>query len=223
MVKRTHACAVAIALGLKAFYSGADTESLLWILGPSAWLAQWLGGIDFTYEQGAGFVSHQHRLIVGPSCAGVNFFVIALLGSYFSFAGRRPSAARWLAQSVLIAYSATVLANGLRIVVVAHLWNATFYDGVLSHEDMHRLAGASVYYTSLLAVYFVLERWVRARVAISAPLWWYLGVSLGLPLAGRLVGGNPPAFAVHATWVGGVAMLLTLVRALPWTRRNQLQ
>lgn len=53
------ACALAIAFGLKAFYSRAGATELLWILAPSAWLARFVGGIDLAYEQGAGFISRR--------------------------------------------------------------------------------------------------------------------------------------------------------------------
>src|SRR5262247_1434782 len=80
------ACALGVALGLKAFYSRAGATELLWILAPSAWVARFLGGIDLVYEQGAGFISHTHHMVVGPACAGVNFLVICFLCLYFSFA-----------------------------------------------------------------------------------------------------------------------------------------
>src|SRR5262249_14584704 len=55
--------ALAIAYALKAFYSRAGADELLWILAPSAWLARFVGGIDLVYEQGAGYISHAHHLV----------------------------------------------------------------------------------------------------------------------------------------------------------------
>lgn len=59
----TGICALGLALALKAFYSHAGANELLWILAPSAWLARFVGGIDLVYEQGAGFISHAHHLV----------------------------------------------------------------------------------------------------------------------------------------------------------------
>src|SRR4029077_11852105 len=115
--------ALSLAFGLKAFYSRAGADELLWVLAPSAWLARLVGGVDLVYEHGAGFISHAHRLVVGPACAGVNFLVICFLCVYFSFA-RFKSRPRWFMYSLLIAFGGTIVANGLRIVVSAHLWDA---------------------------------------------------------------------------------------------------
>ena len=55
-----------------------------------------------------------------------------------------------------------------------------------------------------------------------APLLWYVGVSIGVPLAGRIYAGGTPGFGGHAAWVIGVALLLTLLRALPSALRNRI-
>src|SRR5262245_41936826 len=206
------ACALGFAFGLKAFYSRAGVSELLWILAPSAWLARFVGGIDLTYERGAGFISHTHHLVVGSACAGVNFLIIAFLCLYFSFARYFSSKVRWLVYSLLISYGATIAANGLRILVSAHLWNAEIYGAWMTQERMHRLAGTVIYYASLLALYVAVESRVGARSSGTAPLFWYVGVSLGVPLAGRVVAGGASGFAGHAVWVMGIVLLLTLVK-----------
>ena len=217
----TGAGALSLAFAVKAFYSRAGADELLWVLAPSAWLARVVGGVDLVYEQGAGFISHTHRLVVGPACAGVNFLVISFLCVYFSFA-RFTSRPRWFIYSLLIAFGATVAANGLRIFVSAHLWGADIYGGWMTPERLHRLAGVAIYYASLLALYGVVEFRVGARAPRVAPLLWYVGISLGVPLAGRLVGGGTPGLAGHAAWVAGVAVLLTLATTLPWALRNRI-
>src|SRR5262245_22152193 len=206
--------ALGLALGLKAFYSHAGATELMWILAPSAWLARFVGGIDLVYEPGAGFISHAHHLVVGPACAGVNFFVICFLCLYFSFGRHFSSKPRWLATSLLISLGATVAANGLRIFVAAHLWDAEFYRQWITQEQMHRLAGIVIYYASLLAVYFVVDSYLHARTTVTAPLFWYVGVSLGVPLAGRVFAQGAPGFAAHAAWVMAVVLLISLVTCI---------
>jgi exosortase K len=215
-------CAIALALGVKAFYSHAGADDLLWVLAPSAWLARFLGGIDLVYERGAGFISHAHHMVVGPPCAGVNFLVICFLCVYFSFASYFPAKAKWFLVSLGIAFGGTIAANSLRIFVSAHLWDAEFYRGWLTQEDMHRVAGIAIYYASLLALYVAVESRIRARGHRLAPLAWYVAISLGVPLAGRVIAGGAPGFSGHALWVLGVALLLTLVKALPSTVRNRI-
>jgi exosortase K len=214
--------AIGLALGVKGFYAQAGADQLLWVLAPSAWLAARLGGIDLVYERGAGFISHTHHLVVGPSCAGVNFLVICFLCLYFSFARHFAATWRWFLSAIAISFAGTIAANSLRIFLSAHLWNADFYREWLTQEDMHRLAGIVIYYASLLTLYVTVESRIGARSYRMTPLVWYLAISLGIPLAGRLVIGAAPGFAGHAVWVAGVALLLTLVMALPTARRNRV-
>jgi exosortase K len=218
----TGACALGIGLGLKAFYSRAGATELLWILAPSAWLARFVGGIDLVYEQGAGFISHTYHLVVGPACAGVNFLVICFLCLYFSFARHFSSRMRWLVYSLLIAFGATVAANGLRIFASAHLWEADIYSQWVTPEVMHRLAGTAIYYASLLALYFVVESRIGVRAHRTAPLFWYVGVSLGVPLIGRVVEDGTPGFAGHAAWVMAIVLVITMVKVLPSMLRNRI-
>jgi len=218
------ACALALAFGVKAFYSRAGADELLWVLAPSAWLARFVGGIDLAYEPGAGYITHTHRLVVGSSCAGINFLVIAFLCLYFSFARQRSSKTRWLFCSVILSFGAAIAANGLRIFVSAHLWNAGFYGQWMTREEMHRLAGTAIYYLSLVALYLAVEGWsgMRAREGRMTPLVWYLGVSLGVPLAGRFIWGNTAGFGEHALWVTGIASLLTVIMFLPSMLHNRV-
>ena len=242
----TGLCALGIALGLKAFYSRAGAGELLWILAPSAWLARFVGGIDLVYEQGAGFISHAHHLVVGSACAGVNFLIICFLCLYFSFARQFTNKPRWLVYSLLVSFGATIAANGLRIFVSAHLWDADIYGQWITPERMHRLAGTGIYYASLLALYFAVGSRVgaraprfleaspyrarasrleaspyRARASLS-PLLWYVSVSLGVPLVGRIFWQGTPGFAAHARWVIAVTVFLTAVKFLPSVLVNRL-
>jgi exosortase K len=214
--------AVSAAVGIKAYYSSAGADQLLWILAPSAWLAKFAGGIDLVYEQGAGYISHKHHLVVGPSCAGVNFLVICFLCLYFSFARRFDTKTRWFVLSAIIAFAGTVATNGLRIFVSAHLWDATFYRTWMSAEEMHRVAGIAIYYASLLTLYMAVQSRIGTAAPKSAPLLWYVGISLGVPLLGRLYAGGGGDFAAHAAWVLAVVILLTFVKALPATLRNRI-
>jgi exosortase K len=219
----TGACALGSAYLLKAFYSRAGAGELLWILAPSAWVARFAGGVDLVYEQGAGFISHAHHMVVGPACAGVNFLIIAFLCLYFSFAKHFSNKPGWLAASALIAFAATIAANSLRIFLSAHLWSADIYGPWMSPEEMHRIAGIVIYYASLLALYFAIESRLGASGSSMAPLFWYVGFSLGVPLAGRIIAQSTPGFAPHAAWVMGIALVLTAaVKVLPSVLRNRI-
>jgi exosortase K len=157
----TGAVALSLAFGVKAFYSRAGARTFYGFWRPR--LARFVGGVDLIYEPGAGFISHTHHLAVGPACAGVNFLVICFLCLYFSFAQRFESQTRWFIYSLLISFGGTVAANGLRIFVSAHLWDADIYGGWMTRELMHRLAGVAIYYASLLTLYCVVESRVGTR------------------------------------------------------------
>jgi exosortase K len=218
-------CAVLIALGVKGFYSRAGADQLLWILAPSSWLARYVGGIDLVYERGTGFISYAHHLVIGPSCAGINFLIAAFLTVYFAFARLSDSRFRWLFSSAAISLGAAVAANGLRIFVTAHLWNADIYGSWLTPDRVHRLAGTVIYYSSLVALYLAIEAWSGERqlaMRRATPLLWYLGISLGVPIIGRLVAGGEPGFIEHAVWVSGIAGLLTFIMFLPSMLRNRV-
>lgn len=216
------ACAVALALGVKAFYRQAGADELLWILAPSVWLARFVGGIDLVYEPGAGYISHAYRMVVGPACAGVNFLVICFLTLYFCFSRYFPGRVRWLMWSAVMSYFAAIAANGLRIFLSAHLWIADFYFGWISQSQMHRLAGTAVYYASLLALYVVVESFRGVKASRIGPLLWYIGITLGIPLAGRIAVGGTTEFSQHAVWVVAIAVTLTTVIFLPSILRNRV-
>ena len=93
---------------------------------------------------GAGFISHTHYMVVGPACAGINFLVISFLTLYFSFARHFSNKARWFAMSAILSFGATIVANGLRIFVSAHLWTADIYGLWMTPDRMHRIAGVAI-------------------------------------------------------------------------------
>ncbi|MEP6652298.1 MAG: exosortase K [Myxococcales bacterium] len=224
---------VSVAAALKAFYSHAGPDRLLWILAPSSWVARYAGGVDLSFESGGGFISHTHHLVVGAPCAGVNFLVIAFLTLFFGFGTRFESMGRrfaWMAAAIALAYGATVVTNGLRIVLATHLYELDIYRGVVTRERLHRLAGTVIYYGSLLALYLAFDailggntrqERVLSRRALGrfVPLTCYLFVSVGIPLAGRsaaaVVGSDGSHFTEHIASVVGVVVLLTCAALLP--------
>jgi exosortase K len=207
-----------LAFALKRAYSTAGADALGWLLVPSCWLAAHAGGLPLAYEPGAGFISHSPRMVVGAACAGVNFLVVAWLALYFSGQARFTSVrgkSAWLLASGAGAYLATIATNGMRIVLAAHLFAADIYGGVLTRPRVHLLLGVVLYCSTLLLACGMIERRLgRARTAICrsartlrarwAPLLWYIGVVLIVPLARRAWTSDPRRFAEHAALTLGV-------------------
>jgi exosortase K len=199
--------ALLLGLGVKAFYSGAGASAYAVVLAPSCWLAAHLGGIDLVAEEGAGFISRAHRMVVGPACAGVNFFVVAFLAVYLTLLRCRPmtgvgARARGLMIAAAVAYGATILVNGLRIILAAHLFQLGGV-GWLTPERLHRIAGVVIY---CAAVVTLCRAVAPERRSPSIPIACYLGVAIGVPLLNGA--GRSRLFVEHALVVTAVSLLV---------------
>jgi exosortase K len=226
-----------VALVVKRVYSTAGADALGWVLVPSCWLARWLDvvafdgndlALDLAPESGAGFISHAAHMIVGASCAGVNFLVVAWLALYFCAQSRCVGLRRklaWLFACGLSAYLATIAINGLRIALAARLYQADIYCGLLTKARLHLALGVALYCAALLAGCGAVERRVAAtptrgpRLARCAPLLWYVVIVLVVPLADGAFLRDPRRFAEHAAltlaaaaaiagiaWLGGTLL-----------------
>lgn len=76
---------IMVVLGIKYYYSQAECDSLWWILTPTTRWVELLSGIPFTYVSGAGYVNHSLRMLIAPSCSGVQFMIITIAMLVFSF------------------------------------------------------------------------------------------------------------------------------------------
>ncbi len=212
-----------VAVGMKLFYRRAEVEDLDWILAPTSLLADVLGGIRFEREAGAGWVSHSHRMVLGPACAGVNFLIIVFAALFFSFVHRlRGPAVRgaWLGASLGLAYLVAVVANAIRIVAAVHLYGMDIYGELVTPERVHRVEGTVVYCVALLLACAGVEGLVERRAGrparrrsggALAPLCWYLGIALGAPLLSRANRGGDGRLIEHAGAVAAVCLLVALV------------
>ena len=60
-------------LAMKYFYSRAGASQLLWLLAPTSGLVSLISGIPFIYIQDIGYVNHGMKIIIAPSCSGMQF------------------------------------------------------------------------------------------------------------------------------------------------------
>jgi exosortase K len=218
-----HGIVLVAAAGLKLFYRRAGADDLAWILAPTARVTELLSEIHFDREARSGWISHPHRLILGPGCAGVNFLTIAFLVLSLPFLHRfksRVARGAWLGGSFGVAFLLAVATNSLRIVAAARLYEMDIYGGWITPERLHRLAGIVLYAVSLMLAYSAVESLVppaaahrdkRPIPAALVPLAGYLAVTLGVPLAGRATGQGSPGFLEHAAWVLLICLILATV------------
>jgi exosortase K len=215
--------AFAVALGaayaLKRFYSGASAADLRFVLAPTTWLVEALGGHRFEWTPG-GYLSRDLRFVIAPACAGVNFLIVAFCALVLAFV--RPARPGWQNAALLpvgaaAAYAATLLANALRILLAIPLWAHRVAFGPLTGARLHELLGVAVFLGGLLLLVAVARRVAGAPVRAWMALVPYAGVMLVAPL---LRGAHQrDGFWAHAAVVGGAVVVAAAVSArIGWGR-----
>ena len=204
---------LALAFGLKYFYSISSVNDLRWILAPTTFLVELITGTEFRFESNAGYLSDDRTFLIALPCSGVNFLIIAFLMLTVGAIWREwPNAVRWrsLPISAAVAYVTTLIANTTRIAIAMWLQHVDLgYD----YEDVHRIEGIIVYFGFLLLLFFAAEKFARGDLRlhrpprsvmrrIAIPVLVYYGFTLGIPLAGG-------AFRDAEFWKHAVVVFVT--------------
>ena len=158
---------IAFALwGLKHHYATAEVGELAWILKPVATLSGLVSGATFEWEPGSGYLSRELLFLIAKPCAGINFMLAALGMVGFLMSERALSwraGAALTAESVVVGYAATVLANTMRIVVAFWLSAHPVATSWWTAARIHRLEGVTVYFGALVALHLLVQRMLNAR------------------------------------------------------------
>jgi len=159
---------------------------------------------SFEWENHTGFLSRVNGVIIAPSCAGLNFLIIAFSTLFFTTARLMPSGrwrALWLGITLGIFYLLTIGVNSLRIMASIALYQADIYGGWLTPERAHRLEGTLIYFTALLIAHQAVTMAVNVLLSPRAekvpgtsgfaPFLCYGLIAIGVPLLnnGALRGG----------------------------------
>jgi exosortase K len=199
-------------LGFKAYYSAADTTELRWLIQPTAMLLNGIAGMSFQPLPSGAWLDAQRELVIVKACAGGNFLVASWLAYLWRWREQR-FAVGLLLRACAMAWMTTLLANSLRILLIAHgqglLVEATGY----SEAACHRLLGVLVYF-SLLCLQMAGAGGVLAASGL------YLGVTLMLPLLHAWSHGQPGIDTEHAAWVMGTPLLVLFVHGVWRTIRR---
>lgn len=227
---------VLMAAGMKYFYSRSTSEDLVWILGPTASLVEFITGAQFVKEVNIGYVSAASQVAIVPACAGINFMIAAFSMTALTLIYRARQK-RYLTICVLAglaaAYGFTLGANSLRIALSIHLYQADIYSLLITPERVHRLAGIAIYFICLCLLYFSVRKITSRRtffpvggkkdegrtfknslLSCLVPLCWYLLVALALPAINQASGKNHALFREHAWSVFTVSFLLFVMMFL---------
>ncbi len=221
---------LAAAYLLKAYYRGAASEDLSWILGPVARLVELFSNLNFVHEPGYGWVDVEHDVVIAPACAGVNFYIIAFCMSAFQLTQRVQRLAGTLTKIMIagfLSYWVAILANVLRILLATYFYAVEFHWSWLSSEAVHRIVGTCVFYLLLFSYSRAISAWHNRQapehrtdkpqsprtkpLIFIVPLFWYLAFSLGVPLVNQAFLAHPESFIRHALQVVAVTVVLTLI------------
>jgi len=177
-----------VSYGLKRHYADASTDTLSWMLTPTARLVSLVTGVAFTAVPGEGYFSAERMFLIEKACAGVNFMIAAFAMVAIALLHRARTlrgSATMIVTSLATSYIAAVIVNTLRIVIALWLAAHPFESSSLTPADIHRLEGIAVYFGGLWALYVVV-RWVdggRPAFRYALPLGCYYVVTLAVPLA----------------------------------------
>lgn len=223
---------------LKLFSEGADADTLRFLLAPVSYLVSFICRAPFLWEPHAGYVSHDLRFLIAASCSGINFLMITvgmLLFSFYSrFSENKLLRMIWLPLSLILSYCHTILTNVVRILLAIYLPVSFEKQGVvpalLSHDTLHTLIGIVVYFSSLLFLYTITDRFIHKVTATYAslpapseqktwlctssalfPFLWYAGFIWGLPFVSRLLNGNFNGFGKYSLLVFGSCIVICLI------------
>lgn len=214
--------AIIAVVVIKMYYRTADSEQLFWILAPTTKWVQILSGISFEKIVQVGYVSHEYRFIIAPSCSGVRFLLIAFIMMVFTFTSRMDSLRKkiyWLGFSAIFSYIATIFVNGIRITVSIYLplvlADREILPAWITAEQLHTVIGTTVYFSMLFAVYYLAGRLCKtvqksAAKRFLVPTFWYFTMVLGIPAIGRLYRGDWTGFWQYTVLVTGVCALIAL-------------
>ncbi len=212
-----YAVGCSIAIVLKLFYANAPAHRLTWMLTP---LSRWVGiltKLSFTYIPQEGYLNHDARFLIAPSCSGIRFMAITVVTLIFSYVHRLQGLRKkavWTACSAVFSFLYTVVVNGLRIALSIRLphWLEAkgFFNGFFTPERLHTLLGVAVYFTALLLLCRVADL-ISQPEAFPSKLWlisafWYFAAVLVIPLLGRIIHNSWEGFWEYALLVLSVCL-----------------
>ena len=195
-----------LAFGFKAAYSVATTEQLQWLLWPLVELLNATGLFHFAPVAGGEWLDAGRGLIVVKACAGGNFLLASWLGWLWRWRAQRWGSTLAL-RALAAAWLSTLLANAVRIVLIAHGEDDLARLTGLSESDSHRLIGIGVYFGALLLQLH------RSGSVWAAPAI-YLGITLLLPLLNAWWSGRNGIDLTHALWAIGVPLVAWMATRL---------
>ncbi|MCM1303282.1 MAG: exosortase K [Lachnospiraceae bacterium] len=208
------------------YISGAGyvNHSLRMVIAPSC------SGVRFMIIAFAMLVfSFVHRVASGQTASGSEGAVLTSPDASLPVGSGARSGLRakarglgWIAVSAFFSWIFTVFVNGLRIITAIYLpmylESAGLMGGMLTQERLHTMIGVAVYFAALLLLYRLAAGLIQGGTGEKAsfvrkcvpPVFWYLALTLGLPLISRVYRGSTVGFAEFAALVTGCCAMILL-------------
>lgn len=218
-MKRTLTVLMLVALAMwamKRYYADAPVDQLQWILGPTATLVTGLTRVPFEWEPGQGYLSRERFFLIAKACAGINF-MIAAFGMVAVMRGPRARSGRAvvgvLVMCVVASYWTAVLVNAVRITVAMWLAAHPLVFAGITAAQVHRAEGIACYFGGLVLLYELVQYIDRGSECVApstpelVPLFWYLVITVAVPLANGATGYGR-VFVEHTLFVVVVPLVL---------------
>jgi exosortase K len=224
---------VFIAVGLKYAYSQSTSEDLVWILGPTASLVEFITGMQFAKEVNIGYICTGRQVAIVPACAGINFMIAAFCMTALTLIYKTKQKGFipfCLLAGFAAAYGFTLCVNSFRITLSIYLYHADIYTPSITPEGVHRIEGIVIYFTGLCLLYFGVLRITNRHdiflihrekdeggsfrsnlLSCLVPLFWYWLIALALPVLNRASRENPSLFWEHARSVFAVSFSIFMM------------
>ena len=190
------------ALAFKQFYALAETSQLQWLLWPLAALLNAIGGFTFAPLASGEWLDANAGLVIVKACAGGNFLLASWLGYLWRWRERAFNTSLAL-YAFGTAWLTTLVANAVRILLIAHGQDDLARLTGLADADSHRLIGIVVYFGILSA------QLVGSRTVLAAPVL-YLGIAVLLPWLNALLSGRTGISLSHAAWAAAIPLAVVL-------------
>ena len=104
-------------------------------------------------------------------------------------------------KSFVTAYFLTVAVNTIRILISIQLYEKDISYGWFTPDRVHRIVGIAVYYIFLYLIYFFECKKIKKSLTKITPLFWYLLITLIVPIATGSYFLNPSKFIEHTIFV----------------------
>lgn len=140
----------------KLFYSLSSVRALLFLLAPVTFLVSAFTGIPFEYHESSGFINLYRGIVIGKSCAGMNYLLLlytTTIVCFLRYFRKRIGKILFMAVALVTSYLVCLYATATRIIVSIPLISAGNGFWFLKTDTAHKIVGIVVYLTILLLYY----------------------------------------------------------------------